>query len=149
MKGTGNDNTASDSNKDIDTGSNFFRNLAGYNDIESYTIWGLIDEVYLSMVYSKEPMTDDFGGRIIISKYYAQAWKLQGLISIGPPYFIIWLPDLNDLDYETKNFVSNQAVGRILENINPKFYHLTIVRATSLEIGTIKENVTSADESKY
>jgi hypothetical protein len=80
MKGTGNDNTASDSNKDIDTGSNFFRNLTGYNDIESYTLWGLIHELYLSMVYSKEPMTDDSGSRIIIS------WKLQIYFQWGIHY---------------------------------------------------------------
>ena len=41
MKVTGKDNTVSDSNKDIVTGGNFFRNLAGYNDIEVYTIAGL------------------------------------------------------------------------------------------------------------
>ena len=138
MKGTGNDNTASDSNKDIDTGSNFFRNLAGYNDIESYTIWGLIDEVYLSMVYSKETVTDNSGRRVVINKYYLQAWKLQSLISVGrpPPYFVIWLSDLNpklkqalkDLDDNTKNFVLGQAIGRIFENINPKLYHLSVAR---------------------
>jgi hypothetical protein len=138
MKGTGNDNTASDSNKDIDTGSNFFRNLTGYNDIESYTMWGLIHELYLSMVYSKEPMTDDSGSRIIIS------WKLQHLFSVGhpPPHFIIWLSDLNpklkhalkDLDYETKNFVIGQAIGRIFENINPRLYHQSIVRRLRLRL---------------
>jgi hypothetical protein len=138
MKGIGSDNTAPDSNKDIDTGSNFFRNLSEYNDIESYTIWGLIDEVYLSMVYSKEPMTDDSGSRIIISRYYAQAWKLQGLISVGcpPPNFVIQLSDLNpkskqalkDLDDKTRNFVLCQAIGRIFENINPRLYQLSIAR---------------------
>jgi hypothetical protein len=140
LKVNGKDNTASDSNKDADyeTSNNFFRNLAGYNDFDAYTLWGLIDDVYLSLVCSKEYVTDDSGRRLVISKYYLQAWKLQGLISVGcpPPYFVIWLSDLNpklkqairELDYETKNFVLNQAIGRIFENINPKLYHLSIAR---------------------
>lgn len=84
MKATGNDNRASDLNKGIESG-NFFRNLDGYNDIEAYTICGLIDDVYLSLIYSKAPVTDDSGRRIDICKYYLQAWKLLRLISAGNP----------------------------------------------------------------
>ena len=139
MKVTGNnDNSASDSNKDIESNSNFFRNLAGYNDIEVYTIWGLIDDVYLALLSTTETVTNNSGRRIVINKYYLQAWKLQGLISVGrpPPVFVIMLSDLNpkleqalkDLDYETQNFVLNRAIGRIFENINPRLYHLSIAR---------------------
>jgi hypothetical protein len=138
MKVTGNDNTASDSNKDIETGGNFFRNLAGYNDIEAYTIAGLIDEVYLSMIYSKEKIINISGKKIDICKYYLQAWKLQGLISVGQPLpcFVIQLSDLNpklkqalkDLDDKNRNFVLNQAIGMIFGNINPKLYALSIAR---------------------
>jgi hypothetical protein len=138
VKVTDNNNTASDSNKDIETSGNFFGNLAGYNDIESFTIGGLIDDVYLDLVCTKETVTDNSGRRIVSNKYYLQAWKLQGLISVGrpPPYFVIMLSDLNpklkqalnDLDDETKNYVLNQAISRIFENINPRFYHLSIAR---------------------
>jgi hypothetical protein len=138
IKATDNDNTSSDSNKDFERGSNFFRNLSDYNDIEYYTKWGLIDDVYLSLLCSKKCVTDDSGRRIVINRYYLQAWKLQGLISVGrpPPYFVILLSDLNpklkqalkDLDDETKNFVLLQAIGRIFENINPRLYHLSIAR---------------------
>jgi hypothetical protein len=140
MKAAANDNTPSDSNKDIgyEIGRNFFRNLAGYNDIESYTLWGLIDDIYVSLLCSKEYVTDDSGRRIVINRYYLQARKLQRLISVGrpPPYFVILLSDLspklkqalNDLDDETRNFVLNQVIGRIFENISPRLYHLSIAR---------------------
>jgi hypothetical protein len=138
LKVTDNNNTESDSNKATENSNNFFQNLAGYNDIESFTIGGLIDDVYLSLLCSKETVTDDYGTRIVINKYYLQAWKLQRFISVGypPPYFVIMLSDLNpklkqalkDLDDETKNYVLNQAIGRIFENINPKLYHLSIAR---------------------
>jgi hypothetical protein len=137
MKVIGN-NTTSDSNKHISTSGNFFRNLAGYNDIESYTLWGLIDEVYLSMLFSKEAISNDSGNRIIVCKYYLQAWKLERLISVGnpPPYYVINLSDLTpklkqairELPDEVKDFVFNQAIGRIFENVNPRLYHLSIVR---------------------
>jgi hypothetical protein len=146
MKAIGNNNIAADSDKDFDyeTNDNLFRNLAGYNDIEAYTIWGLIDEIYLSLVCSKEHVIDGSGSRIVISKYYLQAWKLQRLISAGrpPPYFIIMLSDLNpklkqglkSLDDETKDFVLSQAIGRIFENINPRLYHLSIARRLRWEL---------------
>jgi hypothetical protein len=125
-------------NKDIEASDNFFRNLAGYNDIESYTLWGLIDDIYVSLLCSKECVTDGSGRRIVINRYYLQAWKLQRLISVGrpTPYFVILLSDLspklkqalNDLDDETRNFVLIHAIGRIFENINPRLYHLSIAR---------------------
>ena len=131
-----NNNTASDQNKSI--GNNFFKNLAGYNEIVAFTLAGLIDDLYLGLLCARETVTDDSGKRIVINKYYLQAWKLQGIISVGHPvpHFIIMLSDLNpkikqalnELEYETKNFVINQAIGRIFENINPRLYHLSIAR---------------------
>lgn len=138
MKVTDNNNTESDSNKATGNGNNFFRNLAGYNDIESYTIGGIIDDLYLALLCTKEIVTDHSNKEVVISKYYFQAWKLQRLISVGqpPPYFVITLSDLSpkliqalkDLNYETKNFVLYQAISRIFENINPRLYHLSIAR---------------------
>ena len=137
MKVTDNNTTESNSNKGIESG-NFFRNLAGYNEIELYTIWGLIDEIYLSLVCSREHMINGSEDRIIFNKYYHQAWKLERLISAGnpPPLFIIMLSDLNpkikralnSLDDDTKHFVMIKAIGRIFENINPKLYHTSIAR---------------------
>lgn len=125
-------------NKSIEISNNFFKNLAGYNNIEAYTIGGLIDDVYLDLVCTKETVTNSSGKMVTINKYYLQAWKLQGLISVGhpPPYFVIMLSDLNpkvknalkDLDNETKGYVIHQAIGRIFENINPRLYHLSIAR---------------------
>jgi hypothetical protein len=133
-----NNNTGLDSNQVDRTGNSFFRNLAGYNEIESYTLGGLIDDLYISLLCSKETVIDISGRQIVSNKYYLQAWRLQSLISIGrpPPDFVISLSDLNPklkqdlngLDYETKNFVINQAIGRIFENINPRLYHLSIAR---------------------
>lgn len=138
MNDADNIDTSSKLNKDFEMSGNFFRNLAGYSDIEAYTLAGLVDDVYLSMVCSKETVTDNSGKRIAINKYYLQAWKLQGLISVGqsPPCFVIQLSDLNpklkqalkDLDDETRNFVLVQAIGMIFGNINPKLYHLSIAR---------------------
>jgi hypothetical protein len=135
---TNSDNAASDSNQAPETSSNFFRNLAGYNEIESFTLGGLIDDLYLSLLSTKETVTDNSGRGIVSNKYYLQAWKLQGLISVGhpPPLFVIMLSDLNpklkqalkDIDEETKNYVLNQAIGRIFENINPRLYPLSIAR---------------------
>jgi len=98
MKDINNDNRSSDSNKGIEIGSNFFPNLSGYTDIEFYTIWGLIDNLNLSILYPNGTMSDN-SSRIDINKYYLQAWKLQCPISIGcqPPYVVIRLAALNDL----------------------------------------------------
>ena len=145
MKVIDNNNTASDSNKYIGTRDNFFHNLAGYKDIDSYTIGGLIDDFYLSLVCAKEHVTSNSKIMILISKYYLQAWKLQRLISVGnpPPYYVINISDLTpklvealrELDYQTQNFVINLAIGRIFENINPKCTISAL--KTSLEYGTI------------
>ena len=51
------------------------------------------------------------------------------------PYFIIKLGDLTEklrkelsiLDKETRNYVVQQAVGRILEDINPSIFHKSIM----------------------
>jgi hypothetical protein len=133
-----NSNTASDPNQVLETDSNFFRNLAGYNDMDSFTIGGLIDDVYLALVCAKETIFDSSGTKIVINKYYLQAWRLQGLISVAhpPPYYIINLSDLTpklkqairELPDESKTFVLNQAIGRIFENTNPRLYHLSIAR---------------------
>lgn len=137
MKVIDNNKSSSHSNKGIEN-NNFFRNLAGYNDTYSFTIAGLIDDLYLSLLCTRETVTDDIGEKITINKYYLQAWKLQRLISAGhpPPYFVIQLSDLNpklkqalgDLDDETRGFVLCQAIGRIFENINPRLYHLSIAK---------------------
>lgn len=138
MKVTDNNNTESDSNKATGNSNNFFRNLVGYNNIESYTIGGIIDELYLALLCTKEIVTDHSNIEVVISKYYIQAWKLQRLISVGqpPPYFVITLSDLSpklkkalkELDNETRSFVIYQAIGMIFENINPRLYHLSIAR---------------------
>jgi hypothetical protein len=144
------DNIASDSNKGIEPAGNFFRNLMGYNEIDSFTIGGLIDDVYLALVCAKETVSDNSGAKIVINKYYLQAWKMQGLISVGnpPPCFVIKLSDLNpklkealkDLDDETKSYVLNQAIGRIFENINPRLYHLSIARRLRWRLQSQKEH---------
>ena len=83
VKVTDNNNTESDSNKATGNANNFFRNLSGYNDIESYTIGGIIDDLYLALLCTKEIVTDHSNKEVVISKYYFQAWKLQRLISVG------------------------------------------------------------------
>lgn len=138
MKVIDDNNTTSDSNKYIEISGNFFRNLAGYKDIDSFTIGGMIDDLYLSLVCSKEPVTNNSKRTILISKYYLRAWKLQRLISVGnpPPHYVINISDLTpklvqalmELNDETKNFIVNLAIGRIFENINPRLYHLSVAR---------------------
>jgi hypothetical protein len=117
--------------------NNFFKNYNGYNKIDRYTTEGLKDELFLQMCITKEIVTDNNGKKITISKYYLQAWELLPRISAGnpPPFFIINLSDLTPKlihelrkDNCNREYVVSQAIGRILENVSPKQYHLSLAK---------------------
>lgn len=124
--------------KDIGISHNFFKNLAGYNSIKDFTVEGLVDELFLCQVFTREVVSDRKGEHVTVSKYYLQAWKLQRQISVGnpSPFYILNISDLpaklvkaiKELDEETQNYVITRAIGRIFENINPRVFHLSIAR---------------------
>ena len=79
-----------------------------------------------------------FGDR----KYYNQAFDLLRIGAYKPtPYFIIKLSDLNEelrkelssLDKLTRQFVLQQTVGRIFEDINSDLFHKSISRVLQVK----------------
>jgi hypothetical protein len=106
-----------------------------------WTIECLIDELSLNLASTKETITNDKGRAITIRKYYSQARQLMKWIPIAkpPPDFIINISDLISLKLKeeivtfvhhpkTMQYVVTQAVGRIFENLDFEYYHLSIAK---------------------
>ncbi|HEY9386336.1 MAG TPA: hypothetical protein VIP70_04805 [Nitrososphaeraceae archaeon] len=106
-----------------------------------WTIECLIDEVFLNLASTKETITNYKGRTITVRKYYNQARQLMQWIPIAkpPPDFIINISDLTSskLKEEIVNLVHHpktmqhvitQGVGRIFENLDFDYYHLSIAK---------------------
>jgi hypothetical protein len=101
----------------------------------------LVDQLFLCLAGTKEYITTDNNGRPIpVKKYYSQARQLMKWIPIArpAPEFVINIGDLKSkvrkeiesiIDSPTTlQYVLTQAVGRIFENIDFDYYHLSIAR---------------------
>jgi hypothetical protein len=119
----------SDSNKD-------------FADDEEWTIEKASDELFLCLARKREIISDKSeDGRVTYyRKYYHQALKLFKWIPIAKPSpeFVINVSDLppriiqelqqNITNNRTRRYVVTQAVGHIFENIDSRYYHLSIAR---------------------
>ena len=115
-------------------------NECGDEQKEYWTIECLVDQLFLNLCSSKQTIINDNGGAITISKYYSQAHRLMKWIPIArpAPEFVINISDLEPqvrkeiesiIDSPTTlQYVLTQAVGRIFENIDFDYYHLSIAR---------------------
>jgi hypothetical protein len=110
-----------------------------FADNDEWTIECFVDELFLSLVKIKEPITNDNGKTLHVRKYYRQARDILKWIPISkpPPDFIISISDLpqrilQEFEKVTDNdmiaYIVTQAVGRIFENMDFEYYHLSIAR---------------------
>jgi hypothetical protein len=122
-------------------------NKAALKEIENgqeecvWTIECTVDELSLCLSGTKETITNDKGRSILVKKYYSQARQLMKWIPIAkpPPDFIINISDLTSRKLKeeianlvhhpkTMQYVLTQAVGRIFENLDFEYYHLSIAK---------------------
>jgi hypothetical protein len=116
-------------------------------------VWSIectVDELQLDLCRAKEEITIDRGfyvdgkksvKKLTVQKYYRQARELMKWIPIArpAPEFVINARDLSpkvieELEVRANNpdaigYVLKQAVGRIFENLDFNFYHLSISRS--------------------
>jgi hypothetical protein len=118
-------------------------------DSEVWSIERTVDELQLNLCKTKEQITIDRGfyvdgqkqtRTVSVRKYYRQALELMKWIPIArpPPDFIINVRDLppktvQELEFRADDppifaYILKQAVGRIFENLDFNYYHLSIAR---------------------
>jgi hypothetical protein len=108
---------------------------------ELWTTECLVDQLFLCLAATKEYIaTNKNDGTIPVKKYYSQARRLMKWIPIArpAPEYVINISDLSPkvrkeiesiIDSPTTlQYVLTQVVGRIFENINFDYYHLSIAR---------------------
>ena len=113
---------------------------------DEWTIEYTIDKLYLCLAGIRRIVTDckkdddDDNRSIHFRKYYHQARMLMKWIPIAkpPPEFVIDISDLPPrlakelqekiTDNRTRRYVATQAAGRIFENLDFEYYHLSIAR---------------------
>lgn len=116
--------------------------FAGESD--DWTIEYFVDRLFLSLAKTRECITNDKGETIRVKKYYRRARDILKLVPIWrpPPIFIINISDLPEriidefeavTDIKTRTYVITQAVGRIFENLDFEYYHISIAR--NLRVG--------------
>jgi hypothetical protein len=126
-------------NKDIVV---FEQDSEGRNEQKEYcTIEYLVDQLFLNLCSSKQTIINDKGRTITIRKYYAQARELMKWIPIArlpSNEFVINISDINlaitkEIESvanspKTLQYILTQAVGRIFENLDFEYYHLSVAR---------------------
>jgi hypothetical protein len=111
------------------------------NQKEYWTTECLVDQLFLNLCSSRQTITNDSGRTITIRKYYAQARELMKWIPIArlpSNEFVINISDIIPAIREeiesvanspkTLQYILTQAVGRIFENLDFEYYHLSIAR---------------------
>jgi hypothetical protein len=104
-----------------------------FETLAPWTIAKLIDEVYLSLMSIKERTNNGWG--IVQRKYEEQArYKMYRMVIYRPPpAFIIEISDLDgkvkrelaQCDKKTRDFVLKQAVERIFETVDSRYFLLS------------------------
>jgi hypothetical protein len=108
---------------------------------ELWTTEYLVDQLFLCLARTKEYVaTNKNDVTVPVKKYYSQARRLMKWIPIArpAPEFVI---NISNLTPKTKSeiasisqtpttlqYVLTQAVGRIFENIDFEYYHLSLAR---------------------
>ena len=108
---------------------------------EEWTLEYFVDKIFLCLVQVKETVHNE-GKEIDVRKYYRQAIEKSKWIPIAKPSpaFIIYISDLTQ-EIKTQiehlmatsspdnlRYVLTQAVGRIFENLDFEYYHMSIAR---------------------
>lgn len=112
------------------------------NRQDEWTTWRLIDELYLYLMKYDIRINEADG--IKKSKYEKQTEELMYRIPVYEPIpsFIVNVNDLNDklkeelkiLDTNSLADVMNEAVGRLFENVNERYFRLSVKRLLKCEL---------------
>jgi hypothetical protein len=109
------------------------------NQKEPWTIECIVDNLLVRLAEVRETINNN-GKEIHVRKYYRQARELSKWIPIAKPSpaFIICISDLTPqlrtqieqliTSPDNLRYVLTQAVGRIFENLDFEYYHLSIAR---------------------
>ena len=108
---------------------------------EYWTIECLVDKLSLNLCSIRQTIINDNGIAITIRKYYAQARELMKWIPIArlpSNEFVINISDISPeivkeiesvaSNHKTLQYVLTQAAGRIFENLDFEYYHLSVAR---------------------
>jgi hypothetical protein len=107
---------------------------------EFWTSEKVIDELFLHLARVKEIATDGNGDKITVKKYYQRARDIFKRIPVArpPPEYLIDKSDLNErlrkelleeiTSNDARHDVLKEAAGRIFENLNFEYYHLSVAR---------------------
>jgi hypothetical protein len=114
---------------------------------ETWTTEYSVDQLFLDLVRVKEGVSVDNGGIILVRKYYRQARQLLYWIPVArlpSNEFVICVGDLSPrIIKEIESiictptilrYVLTQAVGRIFENLDFEYYHLSVARNLRVRI---------------
>ena len=106
-----------------------------------------VDELFLNLVKVRENITNSNGKTIPVRKYYRLALQLMNwipIVRLPSNEFVIYISDLSpgvkkDIESiidtpKTLRYVLIQAVGRIFENLNFEYYHLSVARNLKVRI---------------
>lgn len=114
-----------------------------------FTTEALVDKLFLCLAKTQEVVTNQENGskQITVRKYYRQARDLMKWIPIAKPIppFIIYISDLTlqvktELDKlalsspDDLSYILRQAAGRIFENLDFNYYHLSIARSLKVRL---------------
>ncbi|HJT49787.1 MAG TPA: hypothetical protein VJ729_16525 [Nitrososphaeraceae archaeon] len=115
-------------------------------DYDQYSEDFLIEEIALALATTKEKVIVNYAGlqqqQALVSKYYKQAEYLKYKIPIyqPTPVFTIDIADLDDrliaelYALDDPKYILRQAVGRIFENIDDRYYHLAIAKLLDVNL---------------
>jgi hypothetical protein len=122
----------------------------GNEQREYWTIECLIDQIFLNLCGTRQTIINDNGRSVTIRKYYAQARELMKWIPIArlpSNEFVINISDIKPEireeiesivnianSHKTLQYVLTQAVGRIFENLDFEYYHLSVARNLRVRI---------------
>jgi hypothetical protein len=111
------------------------------NKEPEWTVESLVDELFLNLADTKAIVTNDKGRTITIRKYYSQARQLIRWIPVArlpSNEFVINICDLTPqvirkiesvIDSpRTLQYILTQALGRIFENLEFQYYHISIAK---------------------
>jgi hypothetical protein len=114
---------------------------------EEWTTEYSVDQLFLNLVKVKELISSDNGKTILVHKYYRQARQLMywiPVVRLPSNEFVICVSDLlpsiiKDIESiittpTTLRYVLTQAVGRIFENLDFEYYHLSVARNLRVRI---------------
>jgi hypothetical protein len=119
----------------------------GNEQKEYWTIECLVDQLFLNLCSSRQTITNSEGRTITVRKYYRRARELMKWIPIArlpSNEFVINISDIKPAiikeiesvanNHKTLQYVLTQAVGRIFENLDLEYYHLSIARNLRVRI---------------